>query len=180
MAKKKTSKVRKQSVQVKNRSDVLASINGFIFKNVHDRHNLTFSSNTKEKIVSYGPWLAIAALLIIAPELLVLAKDATFISFSGFIETILFNRTSWVLLIILFINCLLLVDGLEDLFAQKRRGWNRIYIALLINITYVIYQLFARIEQPAAPILALVGFIFCLFTLLDVRDYYKQVSIVST
>ena len=173
MAKKATKKNDKKSVKVKSFADVTQTVNHFIFMNAHDRYNLTFSNTTKEKLVAYGPWLATFTLLVLAPELLVLARESRFITLSSFIETILFSKSAWVILLVIFANCLLLVSAIEDLFAKKKPGWNQIYLALLINLIYVIYQFFYRIEQPAAPTLSLIAFGFCLFALLDVRKYYK-------
>lgn len=167
------SKAKNTKVEVKSYRDVAASINRFLVKNLHDRFSFTFSEKTKQKLVAYGPWLAAFALLIVAPELLVLAKDAHFISLSGFIEQILFNRTSWVLLLVLFANCLLTVDALSELFNKTTKGWNRVYAALLLNGLYIVYQLFANIEEPAAPLLSLVILFIGLFSLLDIRSYYK-------
>lgn len=162
-----------QAVEVKNSKDVLSMFNRYVFKNLHDRYNARLSEPTRQKIVAYGPWLAIFTLLFIAPELLVLANNAMFISPTGFLEKVLFNRDSWVLLIIVFVNIISAVDGLSELFNKTKRGWNRIYFALLINIGYVLFQLFTHLEQPAAPLLALLGFTACLFALLDVREYYS-------
>lgn len=162
-----------QTVEVKHSRDVISTFNRYVFKNLHDRYNARLSESTRTKIVAYGPWLAIFTLLVIAPELLVLANNAMFISPTGFLEKVLFNRNSWVLLIIVFVNILSAVDALGELFNKTKRGWNRIYFALLINITYVVLQLFTHLEQPAAPLLALLGFTACLFALLDVREYYS-------
>lgn len=164
---------RKNAVEVKSYKDVLAVVNRFIAKNLHDRYSVRFAESTRQKIVSYGPWLTLATLIFVAPELLVLANNAMLISPIGFLEKVLFNRESWVLLIIVFINILCSVDALTDLFEKNKRGWNRVYAALLINLGYVLYQLFTNLEQPAAPLLSALGFIFCIFAVLDIREYYK-------
>lgn len=163
---------KKSNVEVKRSTDVVKTINAFIFKNLHDRYNAKLSTKTREAIVAYGPWLGALLLLIIAPELLALAKTGSFISFSGFVEKVLFSKESWVLLVVVFINCLATVDSLSYMFQKAKRGWNAIYGALLINIVYVLYQLLTNMNQPAPAILSLVGFGFCLFSLLDIRTYY--------
>lgn len=172
-ARKTQSKKAPASVEVKKSGDVIKAFHAFIAKNVHDRYNTQLTKATQEKIVSYGPWLAAFVLLVLAPELLVLAKESRFISFSGFLETILFNQDSWVLLIVLLINCVLAFDALGELFNKTKRGWNRVYSALLINLAYVLYQLGAHLSNPAAPILSILGFGFCLFVVFDVKRYYK-------
>lgn len=161
------------AVEVKGFQDIIRLFNNLISKNLHERFGVRFSKSNQVKIVAYGPWLSIAVLLLLAPELLVLANNAMFISPIGFLEKILFNRDSWVLLIIMFINIISAVDALSELFDKTMRGWNRVYVALLINMGYVFYQLLTSLEQPAAPLLSLVVFGFCLFTLLDIRQYYK-------
>lgn len=161
------------SVEVRNLSDVVAVFNRVVAKNIHGRYNARFSANSRKKIVAYGPWLSIALLLVAAPILLVLANDGMLVTPVGFLEKVLFNRDSWVLLILVFINVISAVDALDELFKKTIRGWNRVYVALLINTGYVIYQLFSSIDQPAAPLLSLIGFIFCLFALFDVKEYYK-------
>jgi hypothetical protein len=181
MAKKATTKstARKprakkvEAIEVRGSRDVISVFNRLIIENVHDRYNARFSENTRKKIVAYGPWVSIALLLLFAPMLLVLANNGMFISPVGFLEKILFNRDSWVLLIIVLINIVCTVDALSELFNKTKRGWNRVYIALLINSGYVLYQLASNLEQPAASVLSLIGFLFCLFALLDVREYYK-------
>lgn len=173
----KTSKKAKASasttVEVKNYKDILSGFNNFIAKNIHDRYNVTFSQVTKLKLVAYGPWLAIVTLLVILPQLLVLANNGQVSSPVGFLEQTLFNRESWVLLIILLTNIILLVDGLAELFNKALKGWNRVYLALLVNGGYILYQLFTQLDQPAAPLLSLLGIGFCLFTVLDIKRYYK-------
>ncbi len=170
----KTSKRKKTStVEVKNHRDVMSTINSFIAKNIHDRYNVTFSEATKLKIVAYAPWLAILTLLVISPELIVLANNGLLTSPMGFLEKILFNRDSWVLLIILLVNIICLVDGFGELFSKSIKGWNRIYFALLVNSIYTLYQLLTHLDQPAAPILSLLGFGFCLFSLLDIKNFYN-------
>ena len=161
------------SIEVRNLSDVVAVFNRVVAKNIHGRYNARFSENTRKKIVAYGPWLSIALLLVVAPTLLVLANDGMLISPIGFLEKVLFNRDSWVLLILVFINVLSAVDALDELFKKTIRGWNRVYVALLINTGYVFYQLASNVYQPAAPLLSLISFIFCLFALLDVKEYYN-------
>lgn len=173
--KSKQSKPRRASranVEVKSYREVFKNINNFISRNLHDRYNIRYSEVTRLKLVSYGPWIMIGTLLFFAPELLVLAKDTMFISPAGFIEKVLFNRDSWVTLIIVLINIICAIDALSELFAKTKRGWNRVYLALLINTGYVLYQLSTNLQQPAAPLLALLGFIFCLFSVLDIREYY--------
>jgi hypothetical protein len=169
----KTRAKKQASVEVRGLNDVIALFNRIVAKNIHDRYNARFSENTRKKIVAYGPWLSIALLLVAAPILLVLANDGILVSPIGFLEKVLFNRDSWVLLILVFINVLSAVDALEELFKKTIRGWNRVYVALLINTGYVIYQLFSNLDKPAAPLLSLIAFVFCMFALFDVKEYYK-------
>ncbi len=57
--------------------------------------------------------------------------------------------------------------------SQESRGWNRVYITALITLGYTVWQLFSNLSQPAAPILAILGALVAVFTVLDVRSYYK-------
>lgn len=168
-----TRKKKSDNVEVKKGGDVLSALNRHLAYNLHDRYNLSFSSKTQQKMVAYGPWLAILSVVVLMPQLLILSKSGQLISFSGFFETILFNQESWVILIILFSNILLLVDGIGHLFAKERKGWTRIYQATLVTSGYIIWQLLANLSQPAAALLSLLATIFVLFTLLDIRSYYR-------
>jgi hypothetical protein len=170
---KKVNSEASKAVEVKKTDDVVKAVNDFIFKSFHDRYNFSLSTNVKESLVAYGPWIAAALLLLFAPEMLVLAKTAQFISFSGFLEQILFSKDSWVILVVVFINCLAVADSLSYLFKKSKRGWNAVYGALLVNLIYVVYQLFSNLDHPAAPILSVIGLGACIFTLLDIRTYYK-------
>ena len=161
------------TIRVKSYRDILSACNNFIIANAHDRFKTSFSRNTKKKLVSYGPWLAIILLMIMAPQLLVLANNNMFITPFGFLEKILFNRDSWVLLIVVFVNIICMVTAVDELFKKSRRGWNSVYSALLVNISYVSYQLVTNLSQPAGSILSLIIFGGCLFTLIDIREYYK-------
>jgi hypothetical protein len=179
--KKATSKptVKKQrtkhtdAIEVRGLQDVIRLFDRVIAKNIHDRYNARLSESTRKKLVAYAPWLAAVVLLLLAPALLVLANSGILISPLGFIEKVLFNRDAWVLLIVVLINIVCTVDALSELFNKTRRGWNRVYSALLINSGYVLYQLLTNFEQPAAPLLSLIGFIACIFTMLDIREYYN-------
>jgi len=170
---RKTRAKKQTSVEVRSLKDVVDVFNRLIAKNLHGRYNARFSETTRNKIVAYAPWLSIALLVVAAPMLLVLANDGILVSPIGFLEKVLFNRDSWVLLILVFINVICAVDALDELFKKTLRGWSHVYSAVLINTGYVLYQLFSNLDQPAAPLLSLIGFIFCLFALLDVKEYYS-------
>lgn len=161
------------NVRVKKGSEVLGTLQNFIAHNVHGRYNLSLSKTTQKKLVAYGPWLAALLVVIIIPELLVLAKTGSLITFTGFFDTIFFNQESWVIMLIIFVNTLLLVDGITHLFDKTNRGWARIYQASLIATLYIIWQLINNLSQPAAPVLALLGSLFILFALFDIRRYYR-------
>lgn len=161
------------NVRVKKGSEVLVTLQNFVAYNLHGRYNLSLSKGTQKRLVAYGPWLAALLVVVIIPELLALAKTGSLITFTGFFDTIFFNQESWVILSILFVNTLLLVDGITHLFEKTTRGWTRIYQASLIATAYIIWQLLNNFDQPAAPILALIGSFFILFTLFDIRKYYQ-------
>ncbi len=163
---------RTPNVRVKSVRDVTTTIQNQIAYNLHDRHSFRFKKQTRTKLVAYGPWLSILSVIVISPQLLNLAKNGSLLSISGFFNEIFFNQESWVILVIILLNTLLLVDGLSDLFVKARRGWNRVYLPALITAFYVTYQLASNLSQPAAPLLSLLGACFVLFTILDVREYY--------
>src|SRR5690606_31920007 len=141
--------------------------------NVHARFQYTLPKATKSKLVAYGPWLASLYVVIVSPQLLNLAKSGTLLSPSGFFNDIFFNQAAWVVLVVMLINVLLLVDGLSDLFATKRRGWNKLHLTALTTAAYILWQLLSNLSEPAAPILSLLVVWLVLFTLYDVRDYYS-------
>ncbi|MFO0971712.1 MAG: hypothetical protein U0520_05205 [Candidatus Saccharimonadales bacterium] len=144
MAKKAATKRRSRAartIEVKQHTDIIRIIDALLVKNMHDRYTVRLSEKTREMLVAYGPWLAIGLLAVIAPELMVLAKSGRLISATGFLEKVLFNRESWVLLMVVFINIICFVDALSDLFEKTKRGWDRVYLAILVNLTYVLYQL---------------------------------------
>lgn len=170
---KKVAKAKTKNVKVKKGSEVLSAISRNFAHNIHGRYSLGFSDKTREKLVAYGPWLAILLTAAITPELLIFAKSGTFINFSGFFSDILFNQQSWMILVILFVNIILLVDGLSHLFNKEKKGWDRVYQATLISGAYVLWQLLSNISQPAAPLLSLLAIVFILFSLLDIKSYYK-------
>lgn len=171
----KTSDVPKQVPQVKVKSvdEVASTTLNLLSFNLHDRYTFEYSKKTKKKLVAYGPWFATLFVVIISPQLLNLAKNGNLMSFSGFFNEIFFNQKSWVILVLILLNILFLVDGLSDLFSRKNRGWNRVYITALITLGYTVWQLFSNLSQPATPILAILGALIAVFTVLDVRSYYK-------
>lgn len=161
------------SVQVKNAADVVRAFNAGVEYLFYTKVGKKIAKSTQTSLVAYGPWIMAALLLVVLPELLIFAKEARLVGFSGFFTAIFFNQASWVLMVIVFTNCILLADGLSDVFAKKRRGWDRLYLALLINGGYVLSQLAQNITRPAAPIISLAAIAFCLYGALDVRKYYK-------
>lgn len=179
MAKRKptTTKAKKAPannvVQVKNASDVLRAFNGGVEYVFHTRVGKRLSKATQTNLVAYGPWIMAATLLIILPELLIFAKEGRLVGVSSFFTAIFFNQASWVLMVVVLTNCILLADGLSDVFAKKRRGWDRLYLALLINGGYVLSQLAQQLTQPAAPLISLATISFLLYASLDIRKYYK-------
>lgn len=160
-------------VRVKTFKEISDSAIEFINYNLHDRFNFEYTVKTKKKLVSYGPWLATLFVVVISPQLLILAKNGNLITISGFFNQIFFNQKSWVILVLILLNILFLVDGLNDLFAKKARGWTRVYITTLTTLTYVFYQLIVNISEPAPAILALLGSILVVYTILDIRNFYK-------
>jgi len=164
---------RTPSVKVKSNQDVLRGIERVLEYNLHDRFNYTLPKRTKNQLVAYGPWLATLYVVVISPQLLNLAKNGTLLSVSGFFNNVFFNQQAWVVLVIMLLNVLFLVDGLSDLFNKKRRGWTKVYITALITAAYVLWQLFEHLGDPAAPILGILIAGATLFTLYDIRDYYK-------
>ena len=177
MAKKSAKQVKPSastpSVRVKKGSEVLTSIQNFLNYNLHGRFNTSLSKKLQTRLVAYGPWIAIALVIVVLPELLILAKNGTLMTFTGFFDTILFNQSSWVVMLVLLSGIMLLVDGLSDLFNKKLRGWQRVYAATLINASYILWQLVDNISQPAAPILSLIAIFAIIFALLDVKKYYR-------
>ncbi|MBP9738660.1 hypothetical protein KBD20_03155 [Candidatus Saccharibacteria bacterium] len=165
---------RAPNVRVKSVSDVITTVQNQITYNLHDRHSFAFKKKTRTKLVAYGPWLSILSVIVISPQLLNLAKNGSLLSVSGFFNEIFFNQDSWVILVIILLNTLLLVDGLSDLFVKSKRGWDRVYLPALITAVYVAYQLLGNLSQPAAPLLSLLGACFVLFTILDVREFYTS------
>ena len=176
MAKKASEKRAKQpatAVRVKTAPEVVGALNRYIDYFFHKKIGKSLGKRTQQKLVSYGPWLMTLILLIVLPELLIFAKNAEIVGISGFFTEIFFNQESWILLIVVLSNCLLLADGLSDLFNKKLRGWNRIYLALLINMTYIAAQLAQNLSRPAAPLLSLAAICVLLFMHLDIKKYYK-------
>lgn len=163
-----------KDVRVKNAKELLEVFDSTAEKLVHQRRGKTFNKKTRETIVSYGPWLASVTMLVILPELLVFAKTGTVFGLVSFFDIVLFNQQSWVLLVIMFVNAMLLADSLSDIFAKKRRGWSRVYAAHIITAAYIVIHLISNITAPAAPLISLACLGFLLFVLYDVRSYYKK------
>lgn len=160
-------------VNVKTIDEVASTSLNLLSFNLHGRYAFEYSAKTKKKLVAYGPWLATLFVVIISPQLLNLAKNGNLMTISGFFNEIFFNQKSWVILVLILLNVLFLVDGLSDLFSKSSRGWNRVYITALITLGYTVWQLFANLSQPAAPILAIFGALLAVFTVLDIQSYYK-------
>lgn len=178
MARQATMRVIKRTpafkpVKVKTATDLITWLDTALTHNLHDRLPLRFTKITQRKLVTYGPWLMALGLLIIAPEAMILAKANRIVSFSGFLERVLFDQQAWVLLVMVLINCLLVAEGLSAVAAKKRHGWNRMYLGLVLPSGYVLWQLISNPLQPAAPLLSLVILAACLFTLFDLKTYYK-------
>ena len=172
--KKSATKTSAKNVRVKSSKDVVATFSRLLSYNLHDRYKIGFSKNTKTKLIAYGPWLSALSVIVISPELMNLAKNGRLLTLSSFFNEIFFNQQAWMILVIILINILLLVDGLTDLFDMRLRGWNRVYAPALITTFYIVWQFFSHLDQPAAPILSLIGAWFILFTLLDVKSFYKK------
>lgn len=163
-----------KTVRVKNAKDLVKEFDKNAEKILYKRSGKKLGQQTQKTIVSYGPWLTAILLLIGFPELLVFAKTGEIFGITGFFDTVLFNQQSWVLLVIIFLNAMLLADGLSDVFAKKQRGWVRVYIAHVITTGYIFIHLLRDLSQPAAPIisLAILGLLF--FVLYDIRPYYTK------
>lgn len=172
MARKVTPR-KKDTVEVKNASQVMHGIDTFLSRNLHGRFNHQLSSDTQKKLVSYGPWLSTLLVVVLLPELMVFAKQGSLMNFSGFFNIIFFNQQSWVIMLVMLGNIVLLVDGISYLFEKKRRGWTRIYQISILSTVYILWQLFANIIAPAPALISLIAMFIITFTLLDVKKHYK-------
>lgn len=132
--------------------------------------NKKLPKKTQKRIVEYGTWFAALALLFILPELLILAKESRLVGISGFFTAMLFNQASWVLMLVVLANCVLLVQSLGDVSSKKRKGWDKIYLAFLINFSYIIIQIG---HNTAASLLSLCIVSIGLFILFDIKKCYK-------
>lgn len=163
-----------KNVRVKSAKDIVKELDTGMEKLVHTKSGKNLSKKTQKAIVSYGPWLTALTLLVLLPELLVFAKTGEIFGIVGFFDSVLFNQQSWVLLVVIFINAMLLADALSDVFAKKARGWSRVYAAHIITALYIISHLVRNITEPAAPVISL-GFLAVLFFVLyDIRPYYTK------
>lgn len=167
---KQSTKSRANNVRVKTGSEVAKLVQSKVEHLIHGQFKSGLSKSTQKKIVSYGPWAATLLVIIVLPELMVLAKDSALMGFNGFFSLIFFNQQSWVIMLVLLANILLLVDGLGYLFEKRSRGWQRIYQASLISTAYIAYQLFTN---TLAAILSLIVMFAILFVILDIKKYYK-------
>lgn len=171
---KSTAKKSSSDIRVKSSKDVVSTVNRLLSHNLHDRFKFGFSKSTKVKLTAYGPWLAAVSVIVISPELMSLAKNGRLLTITSFFNEIFFNQQAWLILVIILVNILLLVDGLTDLFDMRLRGWNRVYAPALITGLYVLWQLMTNLDQPAAPLLSLLGAWFVLFSLLEIKSFYKK------
>lgn len=161
-------------LKIRGEADAVKAFNAAIEYVFYLKVSKKLSRKTRKTIVSYGTWLAALALLVILPELLIFAKESKFVGISGFFTAIFFNQASWILMLIVLANCILLVQSLGDIAAKKRAGWNKVYLAFVINFIYVLIQFGQNIRRPAAAIISLVIISFGLFVLLDIKESYKQ------
>jgi len=163
-----------KNVRVKSAKDVVVEFDVAAEKLIHGRVGKRLSKKSQKNIVSYGPWLTAVTVFIALPELLVFAKTGRIFGIYGFFSEILFNQQSWLLMIVIFINAMLLADGLSDIFAKKQRGWNRVYGILAISTLYCVLQLLQSLTTPAASIISIVALSTMLFGLYEVRPYYTK------
>lgn len=134
----------------------------------------TLNKTIQKKVVKHGQWFAAALLLVVLPELLLFAKEATFMGVSGFFTALFFNQSSWILLLMVLVNCVILVQSINDISAKKRRGWNYLYTALLINLIYVLIQLTQNNATPLAPFVSIAVLSLLLKIVIDLKKYYKK------
>lgn len=177
-AKKTTTKSRSSKknpgIQTKGWIDVASTIDRLISRNLHDRHNLSLSDKSQHRIVAYGPWLAVSIWIFAIPQLIALAKTGGFLSLNMLLETMVYSRESWVILLLFFITSVAVASSITDLSLQKLRGWNRVYTVTLLNLGYVIYQIAFSGHQPAGALLSGAALVAIIFVLLDVRKYYSS------
>lgn len=170
MAKKSTS----SNIQTKTWQEVVHSIDLVIRNVIHDNYSVSLSKVTQRRLVAYGPWLAVAFWILAIPQLLALTTTGGFLSLNMILETMVFSRESWVLLLLFFVSSVGIASAITDLSMQKVRGWNRMYAVVLLNSAYVAYQLLFGGNQAAGSLLGLAALAATLFVLLDIRRYYKK------
>lgn len=168
-----TKKNSNSSINTKSWSDVARVIDHIISNNLHDRHNISLSELVQRRIVSYGPWLAVGTWILLIPQFIALAKTGGFLSLNMLLETMVYSRESWVMLLLFFVTSVAAASSITELSIQKIKGWNKIYVATLINLAYVLYQLFFNGGQPAGALLSATALVAIIFILLDVRKYYS-------
>lgn len=161
------------AIETKTWREVIHTIDVFIRDIIHDRHSVSLSKTSQRRVVAYGPWLAVAFWLIAIPQLLALTNTGGFLSLDTLLETMVFSRESWTILLLFFVTSVGVASAITDLSMQKLRGWNHIYAVTLLNASYVLYQLLFNTHQAAGSLLGLAALGAALFVILDVRKYYK-------
>lgn len=161
-------------VQTKSWREVAHTIDVVIRNLIHDNYSVSLSKITQRRIVAYGPWLAVIFWLFAIPQLLALTSTGNFLSLNMLLETMVFSRESWVVLLLFFVTSVGIANAITDLSVQKLRGWNRVYAVTLLNTLYVTYQLIFSSKQIAGSLLSFAVLIATLFIILDVRRYYKK------
>ncbi len=125
-------------------------------------------ANIKEIIVKLAPYLAIIALVITIPAILLLfglGSVATMLSPLGGAQTVTTLPTMWIGILLLIPVVVLEAMAVPGLFARSAKAWRYMYLAQLISVVSSLVQL----NIVGAVVSALLGF----YILFQVRSYYK-------
>lgn len=124
--------------------------------------------NIKEIIVKIAPYLAIVAILITLPAILLLlglGGLATVLSPLGGVSSVATLPTMWLGIILLIPVVILEGMAIPGLFARSMVGWRYMYWAQLISVVSSLIQL----NIIGAILSAVIGF----YLLFQVRNHYK-------
>lgn len=76
----------------------------------------------------------------------------------------------------LFIQSMLLIAAYKPLVRQKTLGWNLLLYSVFVNVTYSLFYMFTDVGTLGNLLLSLVGALFSLYLLAQIKSFYNKKS----
>jgi uncharacterized membrane protein len=165
-------------------SGPLAQFEAWLYEVLVAKAPFQIPKAAKDWIVRYGPWLTLAAGILIA--LLVIPSIMTALAFTGYSATYggvygaalvgsVIGPMFYVALIVLAVQLVIMFVSVPMLLKRQRKGWLLVFYSSVISLVYTVINSFSYgYFNFGGLLMGLIGAAIGMYVIFQIRNYYKS------